>query len=94
MKPHELRIQVLATLGWTIENTSGRHTVCGEQCRWIHGQISGIEWSAWMSEVSGMVYFHTSPAIDKTFDEFCKLVENGWPKVVVIPKTRSLFGED
>ena len=91
---HTQRLDTLAELGWTIEKIGGRHTICGEHCRWIHGQISGIEWSAWMSEVRGMVYFHTSPAIDLEFDAFVSIIRDGWPVAKVAPAARSLFGED
>ena len=98
MNPHELRIQTLEALGWQRDESSGLHQICAERCEWIIGRISSLEWSAWMSTVSGMVYLHRGgepEERDFEFDAFCKLVENGWPKVVVIPKTRGFdFGED
>ena len=42
-----------------------------------------------------MVYLHTSPEIDKTFDEFITLVRDGWPKPKVTPAGRGFdFGDD
>ena len=61
---------------------------------WIAGKISNVEWSGWMSIISGMVYLHADPAIDLDFDAFCKTVVNGWPEKKVAQAARSLFGED
>jgi hypothetical protein len=92
---HSQRLDTLNKLEWWMDEKAGRHQICGERCRWIQGQISGIEWSAWMSEVSGMVYFHTSPAVDLEFDAFVSIVSNGWPVAKMAPKSRGFdFGED
>lgn len=92
---HKERIIKLATLGWHHDVKSGRHQVCGERCVWIFGKIAGVEWSGWISEISGMVYLHADPAIDLAFDAFCQTVANGWPEKKVAPKSRGFdFGED
>lgn len=92
------RHRTLATLGWKTDETAGRHQICGERCKWIMGDIAGVAHSAWMSDVSGMVYLHmkeTKPGeYDFTFDDFCKIVVNGWPVAKVAPAARSLFGDD
>ena len=94
MTPAEKRIDKLNVLGWLMDETAGRHQICGERCRWIFGKIAGVEWSGWMSDISGMVYLHSNPAIDLAFDAFCGIVANGWPEKKVAPAGRSLFGED
>ena len=94
MTPAEKRMDKLNFLGWQVDETAGRHQICGERCRWIFGNISGVEWSGWISDVSGMVYLHANPAIDLAFDAFCGIVVNGWPEKKVARAGRSLFGED
>ena len=96
---HAQRTKQLAALGWhpSTDPQTGRqleHRICGERCYWITGKIDGVAWSAWISEAGGMVYLHTSPEIDKTFDEFCDLVRDGWPVVKVAPVARGLFDGD
>jgi hypothetical protein len=95
---HNARLHKLESLGWRHDETSGRHQICAERCDWIAGKISGVEWSAWISEVSGMVYLHgvasTPGGYDFEFDAFCALVKNGWPEVNVPAAVRSLFGDD
>ena len=91
---HSQRLNTLDTLGWHHDETSGRHQECAERCDWIAGKIDGVAWSAWISEAGGMVYLHTSPEIDETFDEFCDLVRDGWPVVKVAPVARGLFDGD
>ena len=97
MNTHELRIQVLATLGWQRDEKAGKHQICAERCEWISGKIETLDWSAWISTVSGMVYLHRGGELENRyfwFEAFCRLVENGWPKVV-IPKPRGFeFPED
>ena len=90
---HSERIDKLFFIGWIEDETAGRHQICGERCRWIFGKIGGVEWSGWMSDVSGMVYLHANPAIDFEFEAFCQTVANGWPEKIV-PAGRSLFGDD
>jgi hypothetical protein len=92
----EKRLDTLAELGWKMEETAGRYQICGERCRWISGKISGVEWSAWMSETSGTVYLHTAAAgHDFKFDAFVEIVRDGWPVAKVAPKSRGFdFGED
>ena len=42
-----------------------------------------------------MVYLHTSPEIDKTFDEFIALVRDGWPKPKAALAVRGFdFGDE
>ena len=91
---HNERLLKLESLGWHQDVDSGRHKICGERCVWIHGKIAGVEWSGWISEVSGMVYLHTDPAIDLVFDAFCETVLRGWPEKKKTPASRSLFGDD
>ena len=92
---HTQRLDTLKKLGWQMDETAGRHNVCGERCRWVVGKISGVEWSAWMSDISGTVYLHTPAAgHDFQFDAFVSIVSNGWPVAKVAPAARSLFGED
>ena len=92
---HNEKLHHLESLGWHQDVDSGRHQICGERCVWIFGKIAGVEWSGWMSEISGMVYLHTDPAIDLAFDAFCNTVANGWPEKKVAPKSRGFdFGED
>ena len=95
MMTHKEKLHHLESLGWHQDVDSGRHQICGERCVWIFGKIAGVEWSGWMSEISGMVYLHTDPAIDLAFDAFCNTVANGWPEKKVVPKSRGFdFGED
>lgn len=96
MTPAEKRLDKLNSLGWIMDEKAGRHNVCGERCRWIFGKIAGVEWSAWMSEVSGTVYLHTPAAgHDFQFEAFVSIVANGWPVAKVAPKSRGLdFVED
>ena len=91
---HNERIRILASLGWSHDDESGRHKIYAERCVWISGKISCVDWSAWMSEVSGMVYLHASPAVDLPFEEFVGVVRNGWPEKKQAPAERSLFGDD
>ena len=92
---HTQRLNKLDSLGWHHDETSGRHQICAERCHWIAGKIDGVEWSAWISEVSGMVYLHTDPAIDKPFDEFIALVRDGWPKPKAALAVRGFdFGDE
>ena len=96
---HVQRQKQLAALGWipSTDPQTGRqleHKICGERCYWITGLIDGIEWHAWISEKSGMVYLHTSPEIDKPFNEFIALVRDGWPVAKVAPVARGLFEGD
>ena len=91
---HTDRLSILDSLGWKCDDTSGRHQMCAERCVWIAGKIAGVDWSGWMSEVSGTVYLHTAPPIDVAFDELVKIVANGWPEKKTGPAGRSLFGDE
>ena len=92
---HKEKLNHLKSLGWHQDVDSGRHQICGERCVWIHGTISNVEWSGWLSEISGMVYLHTDPAIDLAFDAFCNVVVNGWPVAKVATAARGFdFGDD
>jgi hypothetical protein len=94
---HVQRLNKLDTIGWHDDETSGRHQICGERCDWIAGKIDGVQWSAWISEVSGMVYLHgnaMSKELDFKFDEFCVLVRDGWPVPKAAPAARGLFDGD
>lgn len=89
------RVSTLADLEWYIDDTAGRHLICGEKCHWIYGLIESVKWSAWIGSQSGMVYLHTSPAIDMEFDSFINVVRDGWPKAKVISVARGFdFGDD
>ena len=95
MTPAEKRLNTLSEIGWQMDEKAGRHNVCGERCRWIFGKITGVEWSAWMADMSGTVYLHTPAARhDFQFDAFVSIVSNGWPVAKVAPAARSLFGEN
>ena len=96
---HTQRKNALTKLSWNVETDPQtgdplQHKICTETCYWITGKIDCVEWNAWISEVSGMVYLHTSPEIDKPFDGFCELVRDGWPKAKVAPVSRGLFDDD
>lgn len=95
---HNHRLNKLDTLNWIHDEASGRHQICAERCGWISGQISGVEWSAWISEVSGKVYLHgvasAAGEYDFEFEAFCELVRNGWPEKKQQKLERSLFGDE
>lgn len=93
-----LRLKHLATLGWRYDETAGNHLICNERCDWIFGKVGAVEWSAWISQRSGMVYLHGTPSAlgeyDFTFDVFVSVIANGWPTPKVAPAARSLFDDD
>ena len=67
---HNDRLQTLEALNWQQDETAGRHQICAERCVWIMGSIGGVSHSAWMSEVSGMVYLHAGGAPEDRDFEF------------------------
>ena len=95
---HTQRLANLASLNWIHDEKSGRHSICNERCGWIAGKIGDVEWSAWLSEVSGMVYLHgVAPShgeYDFAFDAFCELVRVGWKVKKTATAVRSLFGDE
>lgn len=95
MTPAE-RHEIVLSLNWQIDETAGRHQICGERCGWIVGMIDGVALSAWIGERSGIVYLHLAGKpgeYDFEFEAFCEIVKNGWPKAKAAPAARSLFGD-
>ena len=92
------RLHALESLNWHFDDEAGRHQICAERCVWIMGSIGGVSHSAWMSEVSGMVYLHAGGAPedrDFEFDAFVAIVGDGWPVKLTKTQARGFdFGDD
>ena len=86
------RHRVLASLGWHRDKDNIQHRILGETYHWYSGDIDGKEWSAWIGIETGNCCPHG--AEDFVFDEFTKIIANGWPRAKVLQGSRSLFGDE
>ena len=101
---HNERIAILWDLGWNrpeLPQDRVQHRISGETVHIISGQISGLDYDAWIGERTGFVYLQVAEEKmvaadrDQDFDRFCKTVRDGWPVAKVAPKSRGFdFGED
>ena len=99
---HNERQKQLAALGWHPEcdpwaGVQIQHNIDGRV--WcLSGTIAGVQHDIWLRERDGFVFLQIDgpdAGRDFTFDAFCDLVRDGWPKPKVAPAVRGFdFGDE